>query len=159
MALTSSLRCRRTTSARTIRDGRRKFWPLLRAAPLDARKRYGELELDELVPVVPADVDADADVVPVVPAPAVPAGAVVDTDADVYTGAVVDGSVVDADDDAEVANATPRDTDDDADVAASRSPSHGTVSQTALVSPALPTPSAGGAVARIPSDVFDQDDD
>jgi hypothetical protein len=71
--------------ARTIRDGRRKFWPLLRAAPLDARKRYDGLELNRLISPAPAAAPAD-----------------VDADADVDTGAVV----VDTDfADSEVANA------------------------------------------------------
>ena len=141
----------RDMRARTIRDrgdrgSRRKFWPLLRAAPLDARKRYDGLELlssadadveDEADDDADGDADGEDD-----------AEADVDTGADADTGAVVDGSAVDTDDYAEAANAASRDTDDDADDAASRPPSHGTVPQTALVSPALPTLSTGGAAAR-----------
>ena len=132
--------------ARTIRDGRRKFWPLLRAAPLDARKRYDGLELNRLISpapaAAPADVDADVDTGADADTDAdVATGAVVDADAD--TGAVVDGNAVDTDfADSEVANAASRDTDDDAPLP------HGTVPQTALVSPALPTLRTGGAAAR-----------
>jgi hypothetical protein len=39
-------------SARTIRENRRKFWPLLRAAPLDARQRYAGVILNSSKPAV-----------------------------------------------------------------------------------------------------------